>query len=122
MMHTRKVIGPLLGAAATIAAAQGTTTTAEYLGPGNGLAGGPIEPMANNFIYGDRDVLFVVRVSDGPDCLADVNGDGSLTPGDFNAWVLAFNNQSSGCDQNGDGACTPGDFNAWVLNFNNGCP
>ncbi|MEO1718086.1 MAG: GC-type dockerin domain-anchored protein [Planctomycetota bacterium] len=243
-MHTRKVIGLLLGAAATVAAAQGTTTTAEYLGPGNGLAGsagernrfgqsflatesgdivsidlrmrrngadpatvivtvfdadtigvptgealgaaqlpvtltpdfewytidfsgagvsleaglsyamivssisgdggylletarpggyadgtglvslagGPIEPMANNFIYGDRDVLFVVRVSDGPDCLADVNGDGSLTPGDFNAWVLAFNNQGSTCDQNGDGACTPGDFNAWVLNFNNGCP
>ncbi|MEO0629650.1 MAG: GC-type dockerin domain-anchored protein, partial [Planctomycetota bacterium] len=55
------------------------------------------------------------------DCLPDVNGDGNLTPGDFNAWILAFNNQDPGCDQNGDGQCTPGDFNAWILNFNNGC-
>ncbi|MEM7623260.1 MAG: right-handed parallel beta-helix repeat-containing protein [Planctomycetota bacterium] len=56
-----------------------------------------------------------------PPCLADTNGDGVLTPGDFNAWILAFNNQSPACDQNGDGACTPGDFNAWILNFNAGC-
>ena len=55
------------------------------------------------------------------DCLPDVNGDGNLTPGDFNAWILAFNNQDPGCDQNGDAQCTPGDFNAWILNFNNGC-
>ncbi|MEL6795718.1 MAG: GC-type dockerin domain-anchored protein, partial [Planctomycetota bacterium] len=54
-------------------------------------------------------------------CLADTNGDGQLTPGDFNAWILAFNSQSAACDQNGDGQCTPGDFNAWVLNFNTGC-
>ncbi|MEL6797108.1 MAG: GC-type dockerin domain-anchored protein, partial [Planctomycetota bacterium] len=56
------------------------------------------------------------------DCLADTNGDGVLTPGDFNAWILAFNVQSPACDQNRDGACTPGDFNAWILNFNTGCP
>ncbi|MEL6499482.1 MAG: GC-type dockerin domain-anchored protein [Planctomycetota bacterium] len=84
------------------------------------LAGGPIEPMANNFIYGDRDVLFVVRTASDA-CLPDANGDGALTPGDFNAWILAFNAQSAACDQNGDGQCTPGDFNAWVLNFNAGC-
>ncbi|MEL6499215.1 MAG: GC-type dockerin domain-anchored protein [Planctomycetota bacterium] len=56
------------------------------------------------------------------DCVADTNNDGELTPGDFNAWVLAFNNQTAECDQNGDGLCTPGDFNAWILNFNTGCP
>ncbi|MEL6496922.1 MAG: NF038122 family metalloprotease [Planctomycetota bacterium] len=56
------------------------------------------------------------------DCLADVNGNGVADPGDFNAWVLAFNNQAPECDQNGDGLCNPGDFNAWVLNFNAGCP
>ncbi|MEL6798216.1 MAG: hypothetical protein AAFO89_15520, partial [Planctomycetota bacterium] len=55
------------------------------------LAGGPIEPMADNFIYGNRDVLFVVRTDDGAACLPDTNGDGSLTPADFNAWILAFN-------------------------------
>lgn len=60
---------------------------------------------------------------DRPDsgCLADTNGDGQLSPGDFNAWILAFNSQSPACDQNGDGQCNPGDFNAWVLNYNAGC-
>ncbi|MEO1534217.1 MAG: GC-type dockerin domain-anchored protein, partial [Planctomycetota bacterium] len=56
------------------------------------------------------------------DCPADTNGDGVLNPADFNAWVIAFNNQSPACDQNGDGLCNPADFNAWVINFNNGCP
>ncbi|MEL6498948.1 MAG: GC-type dockerin domain-anchored protein [Planctomycetota bacterium] len=54
-------------------------------------------------------------------CTPDTNGDGDLTPADFNAWILAFNAQAAACDQNGDGACTPGDFNGWVLNFNAGC-
>ncbi|PHQ81949.1 MAG: hypothetical protein COB69_03180 [Phycisphaera sp.] len=56
------------------------------------------------------------------DCLADVNGDGMVTPTDFTAWVNAFNNNLPECDQNGDGACTPTDFTAWVANFNAGCP
>ncbi|MEL7484339.1 MAG: GC-type dockerin domain-anchored protein [Planctomycetota bacterium] len=55
------------------------------------------------------------------DCLADTNGDGELNPADFNAWVIAFNNQTPACDQNGDGLCNPADFNAWVINFNAGC-
>lgn len=55
------------------------------------------------------------------DCPADVNGDGLVTPADFNAWILAFNNDAPECDQNGDGQCTPADFNAWILNFNAGC-
>ncbi|MEM7623153.1 MAG: GC-type dockerin domain-anchored protein [Planctomycetota bacterium] len=57
----------------------------------------------------------------GVECTADINGDGALSPGDFNAWIIAFNNQSAGCDQNGDGACTAGDFNAWIINYNAGC-
>ncbi len=55
-------------------------------------------------------------------CFADVNGDGSATPADFNAWIVAFNSQSRACDQNADGLCTPADFNAWIVNFNTGCP
>ncbi|MEO1584314.1 MAG: GC-type dockerin domain-anchored protein [Planctomycetota bacterium] len=55
-------------------------------------------------------------------CRADVNGDGIASPADFNAWILAFNNQAPECDQNGDEACTPADFNAWILNLNAGCP
>ncbi|GAB5497417.1 MAG: hypothetical protein Phyf2KO_24970 [Phycisphaerales bacterium] len=54
-------------------------------------------------------------------CTADVNGDGSLTPTDFTAWINAFNNNLPGCDQNSDGSCTPTDFTAWINNFNAGC-
>ncbi len=54
-------------------------------------------------------------------CVADTNGDGMLTPADFNGWILAYNNHSAACDQNGDGACTPADFNGWILNYNAGC-
>ena len=54
-------------------------------------------------------------------CLADVNGDGLLSPTDFTAWINAFNNNLPECDQNGDNACTPTDFTAWIANFNAGC-
>ena len=54
-------------------------------------------------------------------CPADVNGDGLATPADFNAWIIAFNNNAPECDQNDDELCTPADFNAWILNFNAGC-
>ncbi|MEM9661510.1 MAG: choice-of-anchor tandem repeat NxxGxxAF-containing protein [Planctomycetota bacterium] len=62
-----------------------------------------------------------VVVSELAPCIADTNGDGQLAPNDFNAWILAFNNQSPACDQNGDGDCRQNDFNAWILNFNAGC-
>ncbi len=56
-----------------------------------------------------------------PCCPADTNGDGALTPADFNGWILAFNTGAPECDQNADGQCTPADFSAWILNFNEGC-
>ncbi|MEL7484823.1 MAG: GC-type dockerin domain-anchored protein, partial [Planctomycetota bacterium] len=61
------------------------------------------------------------RVRVAFDCKADTNNDGTVSPADFNAWVLAFNTNAPECDQNNDGACSPADFNAWVLNFNAGC-
>jgi len=54
-------------------------------------------------------------------CVADVNGDGALSPADFTAWINAFNAQAPACDQNADGMCTPADFTAWVANYNAGC-
>ncbi|MEO1534731.1 MAG: GC-type dockerin domain-anchored protein [Planctomycetota bacterium] len=54
-------------------------------------------------------------------CLADSNGDGTLTPADFNAWVAAFNAGDPAADQNQDGSINPSDFNAWVINYNAGC-
>ncbi len=77
----------------------------------NGNNGGTIAYSAPAWV--------VVNVTDS--CLADVNGDGVLSPADFSSWVSAFNNQSAGCDQNSDGACTPADFSAWVANYNTGC-
>ncbi|MEO1535400.1 MAG: GC-type dockerin domain-anchored protein [Planctomycetota bacterium] len=67
-----------------------------------------------------RAIIRVDIVSDEP-CVGDTNGDGELTPADFNAWVAAFNAQAPACDQNGDGICNPADFNAWIQNFNAGC-
>ncbi|MFI4872134.1 MAG: GC-type dockerin domain-anchored protein [Phycisphaerales bacterium JB061] len=67
-------------------------------------------------------VMDDVSISFEEPCLADVNGDGAVTPTDFSAWVGAFNNNLPGCDQNGDGKCTPTDFSAWIGNFNAGCP
>ena len=64
----------------------------------------------------------VVSDCDTPDCPADTNGDGLLTPADFNSWIVAFNSQAPECDQNGDGLCNPADFNSWIVNFNAGCP
>ncbi|GAB5497530.1 MAG: hypothetical protein Phyf2KO_26100 [Phycisphaerales bacterium] len=69
-------------------------------------------PPADGLIYTGEE---------GDDCLADVNGDGSVTPTDFTAWINAFNNNLPECDQNGDNACTPTDFTAWIANFNAGC-
>ncbi|MEL6796918.1 MAG: GC-type dockerin domain-anchored protein [Planctomycetota bacterium] len=51
---------------------------------------------------------------------ANQNGDGQVTPGDFNAWIVNFNGGDARADVNLDGALTPGDFNAWVLAFNQG--
>jgi hypothetical protein len=73
-----------------------------------GFGGGALMPS-----YGDSCA--------GTTCTADTNGDGSLTPTDFTAWINAFNNNLPECDQNNDGSCTPTDFTAWIANFNAGC-
>ena len=54
-------------------------------------------------------------------CIADVNGNGVADPGDYTAWINAFNNNDSAADQNCDGAVTPTDFTAWIANYNAGC-
>ena len=72
-------------------------------------------------IAGWEDVEITLEFEVPFDCIADVNGDGMLSPADFSAWVAAFNAGAAGCDQNGDGNCSPADFSAWVSNFNAGC-
>ncbi len=51
---------------------------------------------------------------------ADQNGDGLVTPSDFNAWIINFNNGDPRADTNGDGLITPADFNGWIIAFNQG--
>lgn len=68
-----------------------------------------------------RGSVATFRQSVAPACIADTNGDGLLSPADFNAWILAFNENDPACDQNEDAQCAPADFNAWILNFNAGC-
>ena len=71
--------------------------------------------------FGNIDALEIFAEIDDfcdPCTLADVNGDGAVTPADFNAWVIAFNNNDIAADQNCDGVLTPADFNAWVINYN----
>ncbi|MEO1583902.1 MAG: GC-type dockerin domain-anchored protein [Planctomycetota bacterium] len=76
--------------------------------------------VGENWLFGPQRVL-VYDLGQIVICPADVNGDGLLSPADFTAWILAFNDRSPACDQNGDGACTPADFTAWVIGFNAGC-
>jgi hypothetical protein len=54
-------------------------------------------------------------------CVADINRDGALTPADFSAWIIAYNEGDLDADQNGDARLTPADFSAWILNYGNGC-
>ncbi len=62
-----------------------------------------------------------ITIPTEPDCAADTNNDGMLTPADFTAWIAAFNAQAPECDQNADTLCTPADFTAWIANYNAGC-
>ncbi|MEM0915183.1 MAG: GC-type dockerin domain-anchored protein [Planctomycetota bacterium] len=97
----------------------GTTTPANLTGfDFIRITTGPDVPAG---IFGEVSTEIDAVADARPLCPADTNGDGQLTPGDFNGWVLAFNNQSVIADQNDDGQITPGDFNSWILNFNQGC-
>ncbi len=69
----------------------------------------------------DRGRVWAIAGQDHTPCLADVNGDGQVTPTDFTAWIGAFNAGDPAADQNLDGMITPTDFTSWVVNFNKGC-
>jgi hypothetical protein len=65
--------------------------------------------------------LELVGEMQAPECVADVNQDGALTPTDFSAWISAYNTGDMRADQNLDGDITPTDFSAWIANYNAGC-
>ena len=102
---------------------------ADSLEPIDGARTAAMTPVFNTIgsTYGSPGYLETVQSPDLMDCpadvcLADVNGDGMVSPTDFSAWVGAYNNNLPACDQNGDGMCTPTDFSAWIGNYNAGCP
>ncbi|MGP1272674.1 MAG: GC-type dockerin domain-anchored protein [Phycisphaerales bacterium] len=86
---------------------------------------GTVNPTAGGLLVsGDFELIGGLFPLDraAADCPADVNGNGVTDPGDFTAWIAAYNTSTPACDQNGDGLCTPDDFTAWVANYNAGCP
>lgn len=88
-----------------------------------GQPGGRLD-VGDGFVVGLGGGALMVATGDScstPACTGDTNGDGTLTPADFTAWINAYNNNLPACDQNSDGACTPSDFTAWIANFNAGC-
>lgn len=85
----------------------------------DGSSGGP--RGGSPWVRGPQPPGHVLFCSSVAPCLADVNGDGMLTPADFSSWIQAYNGGTSACDQNGDGQCTPADFSAWIQNYNAGC-
>jgi len=103
------------------------TTTGDPYEPGEGLirfAGGPIVPMADEFIVGQRDTLFRVSVDTGePACPCDFDGMGPALPdgADFNAFLSAFFAGDPPADFDGMGPALPdgADFNAFLDCFFN---
>ncbi len=94
--------------------------------PSTDALGDPRHPLDDrgmpNTGFGEADYLDVGALEfQGTSCLADVNGDGDLTPTDFSAWVGAYQRGDAIADQNRDGDLTPTDFSAWVNNYTNGC-
>ncbi|MGP1273253.1 MAG: GC-type dockerin domain-anchored protein, partial [Phycisphaerales bacterium] len=67
-------------------------------------------------------VFDVSACGEAPACPADINGNGTTDPGDFTAWVAAYNAGLPAADQNSNGSVEPGDFTAWIAAYNIGCP
>ena len=63
-------------------------TKVEVLNLGSGMS------YSTEYVAGDDTTggIFRLVISGVSRCPADVNGDGEVSPADFNAWVLAFNN------------------------------
>ncbi|MEO1534210.1 MAG: kelch repeat-containing protein [Planctomycetota bacterium] len=54
-------------------------------------------------------------------CVADLNGDGAIDVQDQSLFGDLFQAGDPATDQNGDGEITPADYNAWVFRSRRGC-
>ncbi|MGP1272052.1 MAG: GC-type dockerin domain-anchored protein [Phycisphaerales bacterium] len=110
-----------LGSGSTASADRFEIQLETFAGQNSSGALGPITQVRIGSTGLPRFVAVPLEVESASACLADTNGDGLVTPADFNAWILAYNANQPACDQNEDGQCSPADFNAWILNYNAGC-
>ncbi len=54
-------------------------------------------------------------------CIADLDGDGDTDADDRDLWITRFQAGDPSADQNGDGLVTPADYNAWIYRAGRGC-
>jgi len=54
-------------------------------------------------------------------CIADMNNDGTLTPADFTAWLIAYRAGDMLADSSLDGFVRFDDFSAWMVAYQGGC-
>ncbi len=69
----------------------------------------------------NRDEAVVWLFEPIPPCIADFNGDGFVSFGDFDAFVTALESGAASADTNGDGFLTFEDFDVFVEAFEAGC-
>lgn len=111
-----------IGPAVQVPATGGFQNWTEIQFPATLEAGEHVLTFQNIALPGQQYNLdWIEFTAESSGCLADTNGDGVLSPADFNAWILAFNANDPAADQNGDGLVSPSDFNAWIANYNAGC-
>lgn len=82
------------------------------LGPGWALVGGMSEPQ----VMTARCWLLTLDP-----CIADLDGDGDIDADDQSLFIDVYQSGAPSADQNGDGRVTPADYNAWVYRSARGC-
>lgn len=87
---------------------------------GASLEGEPGDDIVvmDDFIFGEPVNLNAC----GPDCPADVTGDGILDLADLSVFVIAFSSQDFAADLNNDGVLDLGDIGIFAAAYIDGCP
>ncbi|MGP1273491.1 MAG: GC-type dockerin domain-anchored protein [Phycisphaerales bacterium] len=87
------------------------------------VAGRSYQLFATTLAFGPSatgDLRLDLIVDGGSRLCADSNNNGSIEPGDFTAWVAAFNQGDPIADTNQNGSVEGSDFSAWVAAYNQG--
>lgn len=82
------------------------------LGDGWALVGGMTEPR----VMTNQSWLLTLDP-----CIADLDSDGDIDTDDQGLFIDAYQANDPSADQNGDGRVTPADYNAWIYRAARGC-